>query len=148
MRVCHWLTAVFIKSTILITRIFQIWKILMQIVTAASISKVGVVSAQAITTSGSASWSLLAHCQIPFPSVQWLQPLHCQPLRQRMFFQQPLRWHKPGCAGNDQRPTINNCIGGNNAYDISLLLITWSRKPGSWCVKPLWSCCHTWEASK
>ena len=30
----------------------------------------GVSPQQAMTTSGSASWSLLAHCQMPMPSVQ------------------------------------------------------------------------------
>ena len=38
--------------------------------TAAKISSVGVSPQQAITTSGSAFWSLLAHCQMPIPSVQ------------------------------------------------------------------------------
>ena len=27
----------------------------------------------------------------------------------------------------------------------AFLLATWSRKPGSWWVKPLWSCCQTLE---
>src|SRR4029434_10388015 len=27
----------------------------------------------------------------------------------------------------------------------AFLLTTWSMKPGSWCVKPLWSCRQTWE---
>ena len=30
----------------------------------------GVSPQQAMTTSGSAPWSLLAHCQMPMPSVQ------------------------------------------------------------------------------
>src|ERR1700722_17966278 len=38
--------------------------------TAARISSVGVSPQQAITTSGSASWSLPAHCQMLIPSVQ------------------------------------------------------------------------------
>ena len=37
---------------------------------AASTSRVGVSPQQAITTSGSAPWSLLAHGQMPMPSVQ------------------------------------------------------------------------------
>ena len=40
--------------------------------TAASVSSVGTSPQQAMTTSGAAPWSLLAHCQMPMPSVQCL----------------------------------------------------------------------------
>ena len=40
-------------------------------VTAASVSSVGVSPQQAMTTSGSAPWSLLAHSQMLTPCVQW-----------------------------------------------------------------------------
>ena len=49
---------------------FQIGQMLARMETAAKISSVGVSPQQPITTSGSASWSLLAHCQMPIPSVQ------------------------------------------------------------------------------
>ena len=58
------------RSTTLITRIFRSGRCLRRIETAARISSVGVSPQQAMTTSGSASWSLLAHCQMPIPSVQ------------------------------------------------------------------------------
>ena len=40
--------------------------------TAASVSSVGTSPQQAMTTSGAASWSLLAHGQMPMPAVQCL----------------------------------------------------------------------------
>ena len=40
--------------------------------TAASVSSVGTSPQQAMTTSGSPPWSLLAHGQMPMPSVQCL----------------------------------------------------------------------------
>jgi len=50
---------------------------------AARISSVGVSPQQAMTTSGSAPWSLLAHSQMPIPSVQCNDRLvHGQPLGQ------------------------------------------------------------------
>ena len=41
-------------------------------VTAARVSSVGVSPQQASTASGSAPWSLEAHCQMPMPWVQCL----------------------------------------------------------------------------
>src|SRR5438270_9394655 len=53
--------------------------------TAASVSKVGTSPQQAITTSGSPPWSLLAHSQIPSPCFAVLDRLiHRQPLRGRL----------------------------------------------------------------
>jgi len=53
--------------------------------TAANISSVGVSPQQAMTTSGSAPWSLLAHCQMPIPPCNAFRRFHVQPLGQRCF---------------------------------------------------------------
>jgi hypothetical protein len=69
----------------LITRIFRSGRCSRRIETAARISSVGVSPQQAMTTSGSLSWSLLAHCQMPMPfACNARRPLPCQPLRQRV----------------------------------------------------------------
>ena len=60
-----------IRSTTFTTRTFSCgrrWRIRS---TAASVSRVGMSPAQAMTTSGSPSSSLLANSQIPIPRVQW-----------------------------------------------------------------------------
>ena len=44
--------------------------------------------------------------------------------------------------------TMSKASGGKYIRTMSaFLLATWSKKPGSWCVKPLWSCCQTCEES-
>ncbi len=54
--------------------------------TAASVSSVGTSPQHAMTTSGAAPWSLLAHCQMPMPAVQCLTAgVHRQPLWGRVF---------------------------------------------------------------
>ena len=62
----------FMRSTILTTRSFRLGKCSRRMDTAASVSSVGTSPQQAMTASGAASWSLLAHCQMPMPSVQCL----------------------------------------------------------------------------
>ena len=52
------------------TRIFSSGSSFRRMVTAASVSRVGVSPQQAMTTSGSSPWSLEAQCQIPMPWVQ------------------------------------------------------------------------------
>ena len=53
--------------------------------TAARVSSVGTSPQQAITTSGSPPWSLLAHSQMPSPAVQCLIAcVHRQPLQRRL----------------------------------------------------------------
>ena len=59
-----------IRSTTFTTRIFSSGKASRRMVTAASVSRVGVSPQQAITMSGSWPWSVLAHCQMPMPWVQ------------------------------------------------------------------------------
>ena len=60
------------KSTTLITRIFNSGIASRRIVVAARVSSVGVSPQHAITRSGSAFWSLLAHSQTLIPCVQCL----------------------------------------------------------------------------
>ena len=60
----------FIRSTTFTTRIFSSGSSFRRIVTAASVSRVGVSPQQAMTTSGSSPWSLEAQSQIPMPWVQ------------------------------------------------------------------------------
>jgi hypothetical protein len=55
------------RSTTLITRIFTPGKCWRSRSTAASVSRAGTSPAHAMTTSGSPSWSLLAHSQMPMP---------------------------------------------------------------------------------
>src|ERR1017187_5445638 len=62
----------FIRSTTLTTRTLSAGRRSRNIDTAASVSRVGTSPAHAMTKSGSAWLSLLAHCQIPTPSVQCL----------------------------------------------------------------------------
>ena len=53
--------------------------------TAASVSSVGTSPQHAMTTSGTTPWSLLAHGQMPMPSVQCLTAASMrQPLRRRV----------------------------------------------------------------
>src|SRR6516165_11388571 len=69
-----------IRFTTLITRTFTsgAWRCSKS--TAASVSKVGTSPAQAITTSGSTPRSLLAHSQMPRPSVLYRR-VHVEPLQ-------------------------------------------------------------------
>ena len=59
-----------IKSTTLTTRILRSGISRRRRSTAARVSSVGTSPQQAITTSGSAPWSLLAQSQMPTPAVQ------------------------------------------------------------------------------
>src|ERR1039457_1073303 len=59
----------FMRSTTLTTRIFRPGRRSRRMETAASVSSVGTSPQQAMTTSGATPWSLLAHCQMPMPSV-------------------------------------------------------------------------------
>ena len=60
------------RSTMLITRIFNCGKCSRKSSTAARVSIVGTSPQQAITTPGSLPLSLLAHSQMPMPAVQCL----------------------------------------------------------------------------
>ena len=62
----------FIRSTTLTTRIFSFGMVSRRIVTAASVSSVGVSPQQAMTMSGSSPASLEAQSQMPTPWVQCL----------------------------------------------------------------------------
>ena len=104
-----------IRSTTLMTRIFKWGRCSRRIDTAARTSSVGVSPQQAITTSGSASWSLLAHCQMPMPSVQWMAASSmvshcgaraCLPRR---------RWRGAECAGNGR--TRQEAVGVRRQID-------------------------------
>src|SRR5437870_1386587 len=66
-----------IKSTTLTTRILRSGKFCRRRSTAARVSSVGTSPAQAITTSGSLCWSVLAQSQMPIP---FDVPRHLQPL--------------------------------------------------------------------
>jgi len=59
------------RSTTFTTRTRTSGSFSRRMVTAASVSSVGVSPQQAMTTSGSAPWSLLAHSQMLTPCVQW-----------------------------------------------------------------------------
>jgi len=61
-----------VRSTTLTTRIFKYGRRSRRMETAASVSRVGTSPQQAMTTSGTTPWSLLAHCQMPMPWMQWL----------------------------------------------------------------------------
>ena len=71
----------FIRSTTLITRTFSSGRCLRSKSTAARVSSVGTSPQQAMTTSGSLPWSLLAQSQMPMPAVQcliaWSIVSHC-----------------------------------------------------------------------
>ena len=128
----------------------ELRQVLAQDGTAASISSVGTSPAQAITTSGSAPWSLLAHSQMPRPAVQCLTAcVHREPLQRRLL------------AGDDDvhvvplrrqwSVTESSVLASGGRYTrmmSAFLLTTWSMKPGSWWLKPLWSWRHTWDVSR
>ena len=59
------------RSTTLTNRIFRSGNSCRSMSIAASASFVGMSPAQAITTSGSCPWSVLAFAQMPSPLVQW-----------------------------------------------------------------------------
>src|ERR1051325_2334174 len=71
----------FIRSTTSPTRTFNPGRRSRRIAAAARVSSVGTSPAQAMTTSGSASWSLLAHRPMPAPAVQcfpaWSMSRYC-----------------------------------------------------------------------
>ena len=77
--------ASFIRSTTLTTRIFRLRQVSPQDRHGGQGLQRRHVAAQAITTSGSPPWSLLAQSQMPMPSVQCAHGrVHGQPLRQRV----------------------------------------------------------------
>jgi len=115
---------------------------------AAKTSRVGVSPQQAMTTSGSEPWSLLAQSQMPIPSVQCTTASSmlshwgsaCFPPHDVDVVRLRRQW-----STTDSRQLASAEV---DPHDVRLLIDHMVKKPGSWWVKPLWSCCHTCEESR
>ena len=120
-------------------------------VTAASTSSVGTSPAHASTTSGSLPSSFDAQSQMPIPRAQWsIGVLHRQPHRLGLLARDDdVHVIAAAQAVVDRGDEQVLASGGRYTRTTSaFLLTTRSMKPGSWCVKPLWSWRHTCEVSR
>ncbi len=123
----------------------------MRICTAAIASTVGMSPAHATTTSGSSpGTSVPAHSHTPTPRAPWALAsssdsrlaVGCLPAMTTLIRSVPRRqWSI----------VTSSEFASNGRYTRTIsarLFTTWSRKPGSWCEKPLWSCRQTCEESR
>lgn len=138
---------IFIRFTTFTNLILSPGSFFLKMLVAANASRVGTSPAQgAMTLSGSVPLSLDAHSHTLRPAAQWSRAssivnhcgTSCFPQTTTLTLCSVLRqlWN------TDRRQFAS---GGKYTRIISgFLETTWPRNPGSWWVKPLWSCLQTW----